>query len=391
MAKSLPLWSGKLTQLHLLKRLIQSLPAVLFVLLAGVLGGRLCWVVRWGTSSAPGVGCLVYEGSPKELLFCHVFLVTMFCHGRSHHKCGKVAEFIAHVSNVDWCRCTLWLCIFIRVPPRGQTSIWRTVRFWNGPVFYFRVLLGRQCWQETSTSLFRNGKLLAICWTILGRIWDCCSLGGRVSLHSLPVRLRLGTPSSWLTLIWTSATCYGLILTSQIPWTLPRCFETVLIDRQVLKQATEAKADDLDAVVQQHLFNDDIDQALSHWSQEVENGFAEASCDVEGQHVPLGRKYFGRCAQRDVKWVHLAQPRPRSGRPGDFCPKYLTSDLHSRRMVRQTRRLSVCWKKAIHTFMGMLQGYGIVFCRQQALHPRSLVGWLATLGGSRCRSPPLGL
>ena len=38
-------------------------------------------------------------------------------------------------------------------------------------------------------------------------------------------------------------------------WTLPRCFETVLIDRQVLKQATEAKVDDLDAVVQQHLFD----------------------------------------------------------------------------------------------------------------------------------------
>ena len=35
--------------------------------------------------------------------------------------------------------------------------------------------------------------------------------------------------------------------------------------------------------------------------------------------------------------VHLAQPRPRSGRPGDFCPKYLTSDLHSRRMVRSNQ------------------------------------------------------
>ena len=90
---------------------------------------------------------------------------------------------------------------------------------------------------------------------------------------------------------------------------------------------------------------------ILHWQAvALELGFAKACCDVEGQPISLGRKYFGRCVQRDVKWVHLAQPRPRTGRPGDFCPKYVTSDLQSRRMVRQTRRLQrmVCLLEKSH-------------------------------------------
>lgn len=178
-------------------------------------------------------------------------------------------------------------------------------------------------------------------------------------------------------LLWSDFTFPATI--EKVPkWTLPRCFETVLIDRQVLKQVTEDSAVQLDADIRQHLTNDDVDQALSHWSAVVEAGFAQACCDVEGQPVTLGRKYFGRCAQREVKWVHLAQPRPKSGRPGDFCPKYLTSDLCS--LDVWCGKLGACnvwfvfWRKASHIFMWTPLGYGIASCRLLALRPLSLIG-----------------
>ena len=124
-----------------------------------------------------------------------------------------------------------------------------------------------------------------------------------------------------------------------LKWILPRSFMDGPIDKAVLVTSLEGSASICEEEVCAHLENGDVGQALEAWSQAQEQAFVEAACHCDGEPRALSSKYLGRCARTEPKFVHLSQPRLKSGRPGDYRPPHVVATLHVRQLVRQTRRL----------------------------------------------------
>lgn len=131
-------------------------------------------------------------------------------------------------------------------------------------------------------------------------------------------------------------------------WVLPRSFLEGPIDKTELDRQLNLSSQSCGECVENSLADNDVAAALAHWSHCQEQAFAEASCHCDGERRYLNKKYFGRCQRVEPKFVQLALPRCKTGRPGDYQPPHLTASTHVRQLVRQTRRLQRLWHILAH-------------------------------------------